>query len=712
MKNFKLKKYRFNCIITLIIFLFNLNVAFARRIQDVETSFPNSVVDIVDEARRKGVTVLFIGPQSPLIVDSAILAARIEQQPLIFIPSRNQVDMDEFGGGYVEGWNQERFVGFVRQRMQELGASDVPVYFYRDHSGPWQRDEEFREAISAEEAMQRAKMSLLADLKAGFNVLHIDASRSPHSSECVELGKVQEMLMLQRTVELIEYVENQRCTLGLPAIQYEVRGERKYWDQSMIEITERFLVSLKRLLELRGLNQDLIGFVTVNPSPLRERGTSQAVLDEDFVQRLAASINEQGYYVKYHNGDFMDPSDREKLSSLGVYTLNVAPEVPVVQTRALLALADEETRILENVANNGLVPSHLREVITEAVFLDGRWKKWVPLTEGWSEEDVRSDHAKLKEVVEFNAHYSYGDSEVQGALRLLEQNMNSLRYENYLQLFIQSRIITKIMDFYESLDGITQVQSSQHSYDIYGDKIISNVEAIREIQENTGISRPITVAITGDMAAGKTTFVNGDGDLNIQGLKKRLEDKGHTVVLIDDEMFLESRETRLLGQSSLDTNDRNFDFLYFQHLFDQNAMQYLFEELGSFIRGSQAILSVPFQIYDRTTGRRGRNINFNIPRDAVIIYSGVMLNHLPHEVGFDISVSMEYNMQDTDEVLARILQRESRKPSMNQISREELLQRIRYDLAAYRLYRIKFPFQGDYIIDVSSFEEPILINNL
>jgi len=189
------------------------------------------VSSLVRKARREEGIVLFLAPLSEMVIDAAIMSAREAEQPLILLPSRNQIESKDLGGGYVEGWDQRTFVNYVMRRAKELDCQ-VPIYFNRDHGGPWQRDEELAKTISVESAMSRAKQSLRDDLLAGFSCLHIDASRSPFPDECEPdtPGKTKVDIRVERTIELIAFTENSRRMKGLPAITYEVGGEQAVWN--------------------------------------------------------------------------------------------------------------------------------------------------------------------------------------------------------------------------------------------------------------------------------------------------------------------------------------------------------------------------------------------------------------------------------------------------------------------------------------------------
>ena len=98
------------------------------------------------------------------------------------IASRNQVDKEELGGGYLSGWDQPGFVSGVKA-LDEIHAFPKAVCFCRDHGVPWQRDKELDQKIPHAEAMDFGKSSFLADLKAGFDLFHIDPTKNPFLKE-------------------------------------------------------------------------------------------------------------------------------------------------------------------------------------------------------------------------------------------------------------------------------------------------------------------------------------------------------------------------------------------------------------------------------------------------------------------------------------------------------------------------------------------------
>ena len=113
-------------------------------------------------------TLLGVGPMSKTLLTAALSLAKERDFPLMLIASRNQVDSDEFGHGYVCGWDQDRFVKDVEAAAAAVGFDGL-VYLCRDHGGPWQRDEERAAGLPVEEAMEICLRSYKHDM--GENLL-------------------------------------------------------------------------------------------------------------------------------------------------------------------------------------------------------------------------------------------------------------------------------------------------------------------------------------------------------------------------------------------------------------------------------------------------------------------------------------------------------------------------------------------------------------
>ncbi len=89
--------------------------------------------------------------------------------------------------------------------------------------------------------MERAKASFVSDIRAGFNVLHVDCTVDPHFESYVPL-----QIAAKRTVEIIKYIENTRKKEDVEKIGYEVGAEKTAGGLTNFGAFEK---SLKNLLQ-------------------------------------------------------------------------------------------------------------------------------------------------------------------------------------------------------------------------------------------------------------------------------------------------------------------------------------------------------------------------------------------------------------------------------------------------------------------------------
>ena len=98
----------------------------------------NEVVDkLLSFEGKDRATMIGIGPMSHTLIKASMLLAKEKDFPLMFIASRNQVDADELGGGYVCNWDQKRFAEAIAQVAKENNfdafSSTLFVSPYQNH---------------------------------------------------------------------------------------------------------------------------------------------------------------------------------------------------------------------------------------------------------------------------------------------------------------------------------------------------------------------------------------------------------------------------------------------------------------------------------------------------------------------------------------------------------------------------------------------------
>jgi hypothetical protein len=303
-----------------------------------------------------GRAFLAVGPVSRNVVDATLTVAYRCDSRIMLIPSRSQVDAEEFGKGYL-GWSTEEFARYVRARdPQKL------VLLCRDHGGPWQHPAE-ASVPDEKTAMESCIASYGHDIDAGFDLVHIDTSAEQGREAPFEAA-------LRRLMELLECCSAKADAAGRP-VRYEIGLEPQRVDVNDPGSFEAQLDQVRA--EIVGRELPLPSFVVAqtgtkvrelsNCGAFGRPGMREAVAGQ--VAALARICLDRGCRLKAHNCDYLAPQDIAALVSVGVCAINVAPELGTCETRILLRLLHEIQ--LPKLADRFLALS----------FESGKWSKWM-----------------------------------------------------------------------------------------------------------------------------------------------------------------------------------------------------------------------------------------------------------------------------------------------------------------------------------------------
>ena len=368
-------------------------------------------------AQGRHFTHLGVGPMSHNLLRAALELAKEKDFPLILIASRNQVDSDRFGGGYVCGFDQKRFVETTAKIADEIGFDGL-CYFCRDHGGPWQRDAERNNKLPTEEAMEIGLQSYLDDAEAGFDLLHIDPTKDPHCTGVVPLSTV-----LERTITLIEKVEEARAKNGWKELAYEVGTEETMGGLISADAFEGFIKELKVELEKRNLPMPL--FVVGQTGTLTRLTSNVGSYDTPTAKTLSDITEAYGTGLKEHNGDYLSNAILLEHPVIGLAAMNVAPEFGLVETQALLELATIEEKFVAPEAQSGI-----RAVLARHAVEGERWRKWMMGDKRTASiETIMADEEDVKLITQMCGHYTLEDEEVKVALAKLNANIKALGLE-------------------------------------------------------------------------------------------------------------------------------------------------------------------------------------------------------------------------------------------------------------------------------------------
>jgi len=362
------------------------------------------------------VTQMGIGPMSEPVIKAALQLAKEKDFPVMFIASRNQIDAQEFGRGYVHNWDQYDFVNAVRKMVTDTGFDGL-YYICRDHGGPWQRDEERADKLPPEQAMEIAKKSYLHDLKAGFDLLHIDPTKDPHADGVVPIDTV-----LSRTVELIEYVETERVKLNLPPVSYEVGTEETNGGLTSQNAFSDFLHELTSRLSAKNLPLPL--FIVGQTGTLVRMLNNVGQFDSEAAQKLSAEAKKYGTGLKEHNADYLYNECLIVHPVLGVTAANIAPEFGVAETSAYFILA----RIEKKFNELGLIDktSNFANHFCMATVRGERWRKWLIGEDSKKTVDeVLSDQQLTSYITSIGGHYSFGNPDVLRETGIMFENLKA-----------------------------------------------------------------------------------------------------------------------------------------------------------------------------------------------------------------------------------------------------------------------------------------------
>ena len=392
-------------------------------------------------------TLLGIGPMSPNLLQASFEIARDYDFPLMFIASRNQIDADELGGGYVNGWNQKRFREDIRKIADQV-VFDGLYYLCRDHGGPWQRDNERNAHLCEEEAMKLARQSYLADIKNGFDLLMIDPTKDPF-----EIGKVIPLdVVLQRTVALISYCEAERKRLGLPEIGYEVGTEETNGGLTSTEKYHEFIEKLEKELQANGLPMPT--FIVGQTGTLTRKTEQVGTYHFHNAYDLAAMAKKYGVGLKEHNADYLDDVTLLEHIPANVTASNVAPQYGTEETRAYLKLCDVE----DILKKEGLIEktSDLRNTLLVKAIKTERWRKWMMGEQrNLQVEDILQDKALSLDILDIAGHYAFHDADVIEELNVLYENLAKHHIDG--QRFVVDHIKRPLQQYAECyhLKGVT-----------------------------------------------------------------------------------------------------------------------------------------------------------------------------------------------------------------------------------------------------------------
>jgi len=220
--------------------------------------------------------------------------------------------------------------------------------------------------LSLRRAMESAKSSFRADLEAGFQVLHIDPSIDVHGQPDVDE-------VLDRIFEFYEFCWSQAQQLRQEVI-FEIGTEEQNGSTNMQDELDYTLNAVRQFCNKNRLPQPSFVVVQTGTRVMETRNVGSLDSPVRIADELSAEIrvpkiieicNRYGIFMKEHNCDYLSDETLQWHPRLGIHSANVAPELGVCETRALVSVLEE----------NGL--SRFAERFLQLAYESNKWDKWM-----------------------------------------------------------------------------------------------------------------------------------------------------------------------------------------------------------------------------------------------------------------------------------------------------------------------------------------------
>lgn len=316
----------------------------------------------------------FLGPMSKNVVDSVIEFQEETGAKIGLIPSRRQVECD---GGYVNNWTTEQFSRYAKD-----------CFLTRDHAGPGQGLLD-----------DNGYSSLDTDCKF-LDMIHIDPwKKYPNFDEG-----------LQWTVDMIKH-----CYSINNDLLFEVGTEESIRRFEADEL-EALLAGLKARLTPAEFERVL--YCVIQSGTSLKGNTNTGVYDKDRLTSMVSVAKSFGMLSKEHNGDYLPAQLIKEKFSLGLDSINIAPELGQLETSVYLDLIKKEN-------------PNLLYFYWNICYTSKRWEKWVdnsfdPLTQ-------------KEELINICGHYILSDIDFLNNIKNNFKNVDEL---------VKEKVKSKLMELF------------------------------------------------------------------------------------------------------------------------------------------------------------------------------------------------------------------------------------------------------------------------
>jgi hypothetical protein len=259
------------------------------------------------------------------VVDTIIqFSLQHPEREYTFIPSRRQIEHD---GGYVNKWNTEDFVKYVK-------SNNSRITIERDHGGP-------NQGLIEDDGME----SMTYDAKL-LDIIHIDPwKRYTNIDEGIAY-----------TIKMMNH-----CHEINPNVFYEICTEEAIRPFSVDEI-EYVVLKLRESLSETIFNKIKYLVIQCGTRLLERQNTGE--FDENKLISMLDLAKKYNMIAKEHNGDWVSLSTIQRKYEIGLTCINIAPEFGEIESRVIL------NRIKQSSSED-------YECLYKICLESGKWRKWV-----------------------------------------------------------------------------------------------------------------------------------------------------------------------------------------------------------------------------------------------------------------------------------------------------------------------------------------------
>jgi hypothetical protein len=277
--------------------------------------------------------ILGLGPMSLEIVKSINAFSRKYNKKIMMICSRNQIETEQLGGGYVNNFTTNQFSNYIKK----LENSNLIIC--RDHSGPYKKDNKIKKKLQYE--IEDCKKSLEDDIKNDFKIIHIDTSECKFAK--YEIAK-----------ELIDF-----CNVKAKKFSKKIQFEFGCEEHGVLTSLENFKKDINFFTQFNNKR-----YIVCQTGSLVKSIFQVGQFDAKSVIKMKRIAIENKIELKEHNCDYLNKEQFKLRELFGINAINIAPEMGFLQTNLVYLISLELG--LDKYLNK----------FFSLVLKNNKWKKW------------------------------------------------------------------------------------------------------------------------------------------------------------------------------------------------------------------------------------------------------------------------------------------------------------------------------------------------